>query len=219
MTSFVYELWESEPPRRAVTTVQTYVVHLRKLLVEASGATTPDIGKELLQTNGASYRLTLPGGSLDLHEFRRLLAAADGAVSMGRDREAVSFWQQADALWHGDVLADVEHGPLLRAETASLRQSRLSAADRRIEAQLRLGLHQDTLSELAGLVQLNPLDEGFHAKFMLALHRSGYRARALQVYYDLRRAMSGELGIEPSRPIQQLLQDILSSDSSIEAAC
>lgn len=218
ISSLTRELWAFEPPKSAVTTVQTYIVQLRKLIAGGLGTSSAEVSKKILQTSGTSYRLQIPEGSLDLHDYRKSLARAEVAVTDGLDREAVDSWERAERLWRGDAIADVEHGPLLRAEAASLRQSRLSVKERRIDAQLRLGLHHSSLAELAGLVQAHPFEEGLHAKFMLALYRSGHRGRALQVYHDLRKAMVRELGVEPSPSVQQLLQEILSSDGSLELA-
>lgn len=214
--SLIRELWAFEPPKSAVTTVQTYIVQLRKLIAGGLGISSAEVSKEILQTSGTSYRLKIREGALDLHNYRKSLAMAESAVAEGMDRKAVDYWERAEGLWRGDAIADVEHGPLLRAEAASLRQSRLSAEERRIDAQLRLGMHHASLAELAGLVQAHPFEEGLHAKFMLALYRSGHRARALQVYHDLRKAMAGELGVDPSPSVQRLLQEILSSDGSLE---
>ncbi|MCK7625830.1 AfsR/SARP family transcriptional regulator [Streptomyces sp. RS10V-4] len=216
ISSLTRELWAYEPPKSAVTTVQTYIVQLRKLIAAGLGIPSSEVSRKVLQTSGTSYRLETPEGALDLHEYRICLARAEAAVAAGMDREAVGHWERAEGLWRGDAIADVEHGPLLRAEAASLRQSRLSAEERRIDAQLRLGLHHSSLAELAGLVQAHPFEEGLHAKFMLALYRSGHRGRALQVFHDLRRSMVGELGVEPSPSVQRLLQEILASDISLE---
>lgn len=214
--SLTRELWSYEPPKSAVATTQTYIVQLRKLLAAGLGISSTEVSKKVLETSGTSYRLEIPAGSLDLHEYRLSLARAEAAVTAGMDQEAVELWEHAERLWRGDAIADVEHGPLLRAEAASLRQSRLSAKERRIDAQLRLGLHHPSLAELAGLVQAHPFEEGLHAKFMLALYRSGHRGRALQVYHDLRKSMVGELGVEPSPSVQRLLREILASDISLE---
>ncbi|EFL22669.1 regulatory protein DnrI [Streptomyces himastatinicus ATCC 53653] len=218
ISSLIRELWPIEPPKSAVTTVQTYIVQIRKLLARGLGTSPAEVSKRLLRTSGTSYGLNIPEGSLDLHEYRKWIAMAEAAAANGMDAEAVDAWRRAESLWRGEAIADVEHGPLLRAEAASLRQSQLSAKERRLDAQLRLGLHHVSLAELAGLVEAHPFEEGLHAKFMLAQYRSGHRGRALQVYHDLRRAMVRELGVEPSASVQRLLQEILASDGSLELA-
>jgi SARP family transcriptional regulator, regulator of embCAB operon len=55
-----------------------------------------------------------------------------------------------------------------------------------------------------------------HGHYMLALHRSGQRTRALAVYQRLRLAMTEELGLEPSAKLQRLQQAVLASDPRLD---
>jgi DNA-binding SARP family transcriptional activator len=111
---------------------------------------------------------------------------------------------------------DVEHGPLMRAEVARLEQSRLTVTERKIATELRLGRHLDTLSELASLVVRHRFHEDLHAQFMLALHRSGNRNRALEVFHLLRSSMIDELGLEPSPKVQRLHHAILAAEPELD---
>ena len=214
--SLSYELWPDDAPRTALTTLQTYVVQLRKLLAGGTRRSTAEIAKDVLQTRGTGYRLNVDAGALDLHGYRRLLAEAEAGLRAGDHDTAMRSWRRAESVWRGDVLVDIEHGPLLSAAAAELRESRLTMTSRRIEAQLTLGLHYQTLGELAGLVQFHPIDEGLHTQFMLALHRSGHRGRALQVYHELRRSMRDRLGVGPSASTQRVFQALLSGDESLD---
>jgi class 3 adenylate cyclase/tetratricopeptide (TPR) repeat protein len=51
---------------------------------------------------------------------------------------------------------------------------------------------------------------------MLALYRSGRQAEALDAYQDARRALTEELGIEPSRSLRDLQQAILEQRAGLE---
>jgi DNA-binding SARP family transcriptional activator len=51
--------------------------------------------------------------------------------------------------------------------------------------------------------------ENLHAQFMLALHRSGRRGEALDVYHRLRSTLVRDLGLEPSARLRRLQQSIL----------
>ena len=51
---------------------------------------------------------------------------------------------------------------------------------------------------------------------MLALYRSGRQAEALQAYQEARRALVEDLGIEPSRELQQLHAAILRQESALQ---
>ena len=215
VSSLVTELWDHSPPRSAMTTLQTYVMQLRKALAEAMGVSTTLVSREVLLTKGTGYAFRVSPGQLDLHEYARLESAGEWALKCGDDAGAVRLLRQAERLWRGPALADIEHGQLMEAEVARLEQSRMTMVERRIEAELRLGLHQSTLSELAGLVSYHRFHEDLHAKFMLALYRSGHRSRALEVYQRLRKALVDELGLEPSPKLQSLLRSVLLSDSSL----
>ncbi|WP_308301499.1 BTAD domain-containing putative transcriptional regulator [Frankia sp. AiPa1] len=57
-----------------------------------------------------------------------------------------------------------------------------------------------------------PLHEVFYQQLMLALHRSGRRAAALEVYKSARQTITTELGLEPGRAVRELHQAILVSD-------
>ena len=53
---------------------------------------------------------------------------------------------------------------------------------------------------------------------MLALYRCGRQADALDLYRSGRRALSDELGLEPSPRLRKLEQAILRHDSDLELA-
>jgi DNA-binding SARP family transcriptional activator len=65
------------------------------------------------------------------------------------------------------------------------------------------------------LVGEHPLRERLRGQLMLALYRSGRQAEALDVYREARRLLVDELGIEPSRSLQELERAILVQDGAI----
>jgi hypothetical protein len=75
----------------------------------------------------------------------------------------------------------------------------------------------EVLSDLAALTVENPLHEGLHAQYMRALHLSGRRAQALEVFHRVRGNLVTELGLEPGPPVQRLHQAILNSDRDFDA--
>ncbi|MGH3994855.1 MAG: AfsR/SARP family transcriptional regulator, partial [Pseudonocardiaceae bacterium] len=50
-----------------------------------------------------------------------------------------------------------------------------------------------------------------YVRLMQALHRSGRRGEALDVYQQLRRLLEDELGLEPSSDAKRLQHQILAS--------
>ncbi|MVO88411.1 hypothetical protein GPA10_27520 [Streptomyces sp. p1417] len=234
VSALMEELWGTTPPRSARTTLQTYVLQLRELIAAAlrtpdgpaagtgpgggpgAGAGVPDGGgqgrqsaKDVLVTTPGGYLLAGGQGANDAREFERLAGmgyrAMDGSDYAGAARQL----RQALALWSGDALADVPAGSQLKVEIRRLHESRLCALDQRIEADLRLGRHRELLAELTVLVNRHRTHENLHAQFMLALHRSGRRGEALDVYQRLRATLVRELGLEPSVALRRLQRSIL----------
>ncbi len=126
--------------------------------------------------------------------------------------------RQALALWRGPALVNVDSGVLLGSRIAHMEESRLSAQEHRIYADLQLGEHHSLIAELTELAACHPLNENLHKHLMLALYRCGRRAEALAVARELRCRLVEELGLEPSPFVVKLEQDILRGDPSLDAA-
>jgi DNA-binding SARP family transcriptional activator len=211
-SALIEELWESDPPRLARKTVQTYVYQMRKAL------RCPLDPYERVQTGPNGYRIELKPGELDLWEFEHGVMRARSALSEGDPRTAAALLHEALALWRGEPFAGLEGGPLLAAQIAQIADSRLGALELRIAADLQLGRHRTLVGELRQLTADHPLNEEFAAQLMLTAHRSGQRATALEAFARLRRRLVDELGIEPSERLQKLQQDVLSEALPLPAA-
>jgi DNA-binding SARP family transcriptional activator len=216
--SLMTELWGETPPRSATTTLQTYVLHLRKALGAAWKIELPEIAKKVLTTHTNGYMLSVGRGTIDLHLYDELVAEGRHALESGQMERAAAHFDKALSLWSGPPLADVPIGRLLEAEVMRLEEDRLSTLEGRIAADLQLGRHHQLLSELTSLAVQHPFHEGLHEKFMLALYRSGRRHQSLDVYQRLRSSLVDELGIDPSPRLQRLHQSVLASDPSLDDA-
>jgi DNA-binding SARP family transcriptional activator len=210
------ELWDGEPPSSAVTVVQTYVVALRKQLARAMGRSTREISNDVLVTHPDAYTLNIDPATVDAHRFETMHRLGSRALAAGRPDVAADHLAEALDLWRGPVLADMRTGPLLELDVTRLTLARLVATEQRIEADLQLGRHYEVLAELADLTARQPLDETLHQQYMLALHRTGRRTKALQVYQRLRSVLSSELGLGPCRSVQRVHQAILRADPELD---
>jgi SARP family transcriptional regulator, regulator of embCAB operon len=210
------EIWGHDLPRSALTTLQTYILQLRRRLIAAYGTDSAQISREVLITRHGGYLLELQPGSVDIHEYDRLAAVGRDAFERGDDESASEYLGRALALWHGPALVDVRTGPILEIELARLEESRLNTLERRIEADLRLGRDVGLLTELSELTVRHPLHEGLHAQRMVALYRSGRPWQALEVYQRLRGRLVDELGLEPSPRLRRLQQAVLSADPALD---
>lgn len=214
MATLIDELWDGHAPKTARAAVQIYVSGLRKKLAEVTGQSMDAVGSEILRTTRNGYEFVAELTQFDLRTFRQLERAGAAAMADGDPVTAAQNFRAALSLWRGPALADVEPGPSIRAEVAGLEQSRATMLDHRIELELWFGRHREMLGELTDLVSHDRFNEDLNAQFIIALYRSGYRARALGAYHRLYKDMVGRFGLEPSPKLHHYYQAVLTSDPS-----
>ncbi|MFF3292023.1 BTAD domain-containing putative transcriptional regulator [Streptomyces sp. NPDC003023] len=210
------EIWGTELPQSAMTTLQTYILQLRRRLGTAMGPDAPGTAKEVLATRHGGYLLQVPPEAVDAHRYEQLVSAGQGAFEDGEDERAAHLFRDALAMWHGPGLVDVRVGPILEIEVLRLEESRLVTVERRIDSDLRLGRHSELIAELTDLTARHPQHEGLHSQAMVALYRSGRQATALDIYRRLRTRLIEELGVEPSPQLQRLHHAMLSVDPALD---
>ena len=199
--SLVDLLWGEDPPKTAVTSLQNFISQLRKAL-----------GVEAVVTKPPGYLLDVAPSQVDINEFERLVREArslEPAVGAAKLEEAFG-------LWRGRPLADFTFELFAETEIARLEELRLTALEDRVQIDLDSGKSTELVAELEALVKENPLRERPRGQLMLALYRSGRQAEALQVYQDTRRTLVDELGIEPTRALQELHASILRQESVLQ---
>ncbi|WP_207400606.1 AfsR/SARP family transcriptional regulator [Actinomadura roseirufa] len=206
--TLISELWGDRPPRTALKALRVYITQLRQVL---AGLRPPGGGPAIV-TRAPGYRLEIDDSAFDLPQFRRLCELGRIARETGDLREALLYCRGATALWRGPALADVRSSPLLEGVALRLEESRVSALERRLELEIRIGGNADVISELRALAADHPLRERVHYQLMVALSEAGRRGDALQVFRELRGNFAAELGVEPGRDLQLLHQAILAAD-------
>jgi DNA-binding SARP family transcriptional activator len=201
------DLYAGAPPVTAVTQVQRQVSELRKVL-----------GAGAIETRSPGYVLHVEPEHLDLDRFERATYDADQALARGEPEAAADLLERALGLWRGAPLADLAYESFARTAIERLDELRLVALEQRFEAELALGRHLSMLSDLESLVWEHPLRERLRGQLMLALYRAGRQAEALDVYRKTRELLVGELGIEPTRSLQELERRILTQDETLDVA-
>lgn len=204
-------LWGDRPPDSAVGQVQTLIWRLRGVLGDA------------IATRPGGYQLAVAPDDLDAQRFAALAADAAELARTGRPEEAARRYGQALALWRGPVLADVRlpgdpHAAGYHAAVAELTEQRLTVERDRVDVELALGRHAELIPALHRMVEDEPLREELRERLMLALHRAGRRAEALEVYRQGRQASVAELGLEPGPALRRLHARILAGDPLLDAA-
>ncbi len=190
-------LWD-DAPVSARANLQVYVHRLRHRL-----------GPDRIVLGPAGYRLRVAAAEADDTRFAHAIVAGHRQLGAGDARAAHDTLSAALDLWRGVPYAGHEDVEPVRVQVARLSELRLVALADRLRADLALGRHGAAVGELAALVAEHPLREELRGLLMLALHRSGRSAEALQTYRDARRTAVDELGLEPGADLRDLHQTIL----------
>ncbi|MFC5835315.1 AfsR/SARP family transcriptional regulator [Nonomuraea insulae] len=206
-------LWPDDPPADPGNALQSLISRLRRCLPEATAV------------------VSLPGGyrldaDTDAAEFDRLTAQARREAGPAA---RAALLRRALGLWRGTALGEVAAAPFAAGYATRLEESRLSATEERIAADLTLltgpgpkdrepdGGAQDPpadgdgglvselgpVSELGGLTARHPLRERLHALRIKALHAAGRRAEALAAFEACRRRLADELGADPGPEVRE----------------
>ena len=203
--SLIAAIWGETAPPSANSTLQTYVWQLRR-----------SIGAASIRTRAPGYVLDVARHDVDALRFEDALAET---VHEAEDPDSawLPLFTAALTLWRGRALADFDGSEWSRVEAARLDAMRLDAIERLIDARLALGEHLAVTPELEALVAEHPLRERFWAQLMLALYRCNRQADALRAYGRLRAHLRDELGVDPSREVSELEQEILAHTPSLRA--
>lgn len=206
-------VWGQDAPATAEGSVHTYISLLRKALEpdRARGA-----APQVLESVGSGYRLRWGPAASDLAEFRALRAQGQRQLADGDADAALDSLDAALGLWRGEALAGLS-GPFAETRRRELATERTTARELRAEAALATGTHTDVIADLGALVAEEPLRERARELLVLALHRSGRGAEALEVFRDARRVMVTELGVEPGPGLRAAQQLVLSGTPTAPA--
>jgi DNA-binding SARP family transcriptional activator/tetratricopeptide (TPR) repeat protein/DNA-binding CsgD family transcriptional regulator len=204
-------VWGEDAPATVEGSLYTYVSGLRRALDPTRALWS---GGDVLASVGAGYSLRVEPDVLDVHLFTELRASAAGHSERGDHRAAADCLTSALELWRGDALSGLA-GPFADSTSAQLGELRVATREQLAEANLALGGHAEVVADLTGLVDEHPLREGLRGLLMLALHRSGRSADAMESYRGARRMMVDELGIEPGAALRELHDRILANDPSL----
>ncbi|MFB8241248.1 BTAD domain-containing putative transcriptional regulator [Kitasatospora purpeofusca] len=200
-------VWDTAVSSRSRAALPSYVMRLRRAL-------GPEAGSRVVTRSGG-YAVELGDGELDVRTFQELCERARALVDGGDPGAAEPLLGRALGLWRGEPLVNVPESAVVRAELDLLESARVRAQHQHIEVRLGLGRHAGLLGELAALTAAHPFDERLRAHLMLALHRSGRRAEALEVFQSGRQVLVDQLGIEPGAGLQELHRGVLADDPAL----
>ncbi len=180
-------LYGEQPPDGAANALQSQVSRLRGALKDLAP----------VEFSPAGYRLAVDPDDVDALRFERLAAEGRRTLAAGDATKAAELLRDALALWRGPAFADITDAPFRDPQVTRLNELRTSAIEDRVEAELKLGRHEDVLAELREIIAAQPLRERPRALLIRALHAAGRQADALTAFEDARRALADELGADP----------------------
>jgi DNA-binding SARP family transcriptional activator len=202
-------VWGAEPPSSGVSSLRFHVSKLRDLLDPGRTGSS-----QTIVTRPSGYELVVEPEQIDARRFE-LIAAEGRVLARTQPSEAAALLKEALAMWRGRALAEFQYEEFAVGEANRLDELRLIVIGDRIGADLARGAHRQVVDELESLTREYPLREELRAHQMLALYRSGRQADALRVYARTRAELL-ELGLDPSRALQVLEEQILVQDKSLE---
>ncbi|SDM14599.1 AfsR/SARP family transcriptional regulator [Nonomuraea jiangxiensis] len=199
-------VWGEDPPSSARSQVHICISALRRQLIDLR------LAAEIL-SRSPGYELRLAPEDSDFHSFEQLVQDAK-SLTQRNPVEAAAKLRQALTLWRGPALSGIV-SRVLESKARRLDEARLAAQETCFDIELGLGRHHELIGELTDLVERSPLRERLRGQLMLALHRSGRQAEALEVYRVGREHLVAELGLEPGEELRQLETAILQGDHTL----
>jgi len=231
--TLIERLWPEAPPASALNVVQTYVTRLRKLL---DPDRRPRAAGGILVQQAGSYRLAVDPETLDHARLAALGAQAEHARRAGEVRQRHRLLAQAAALWRGPVVedlgAEVRAWPPMVAIEQELVETALAYADTVLDlldqpaeqagersnavrgrpaepAEPEPPELRELLPWLVRAAGWVPLHEPLHARLVLAHHRAGQRAAALDAYERIRTRLREQLGVDPGGELREAHLEVL----------
>ena len=205
-TTLIEQLWsDGDQPVDPVNALQTRVSKVRRALAAAGSG-------QLLTRQGAGYRLDVDPAGVDVHRFT---ASIDRARRAGAADEAIRLYDEALAEWRAEPFVDFAGEPWAVVETTRLVELRLAAIAERAERMLTLGRYEELVADLEPVVAGAPTRERLVGQLMTGLFNAGRQADALDVYARTRQVLADELGLDPSRELRGLMEQILRQDTAI----
>ena len=192
-------IWDGCPPRSYVSTLESYMCALRRKLGLDRGRVSA------IRTTNHGYVLDPAAAKTDLHEFRVLLQAAEGADP----RTALDCLEAAVGLVTGELLAGEPYARWANQERSVQQNELVGAATLAARHAVSLGEPAVAVRMARTAVAVDVLAEEAWRLLMRALWASGRRSEALRAYSELRDTLGEELGADPAVETQALYLEIL----------
>src|SRR6478672_8905924 len=208
----VEDLWNGEPPPRAIGALQAYVSHLRRALEPRRAPRTP---AAVLVSEPPGYAVRLPTAAVDAWRFEALVRQAGDPDQSEHARELL---QQGLDLWRGPAFGEFAAESWAVAEAARLDGLRVVARERWCESVLRGGDANEAVMAAEALTREHPLREEGWRLLAMGLYAGGRQADALTALRRARDILADELGMDPGPALLQVEADVLAQRLALPPA-
>src|SRR4051794_17330261 len=197
-----YLLWPGSSEAQARTNLRQLLHNLRRAL--------PVDCSLLVSDNHAVHWKVDRSCAIDVIEFKAAVEAAASAKDSNL-AAAREYLEQAARLYQDDLLPEL-YDEWLESTRTQLRQQFADVLSRLAGLLDALGEYQAGILHATRLVALDPLRESYYQTLMRLHLRNHDRSSALRVYHQCMRTLQRELGVSPSKPMQEMLREALKSD-------
>jgi DNA-binding SARP family transcriptional activator len=194
-------LWGDRPPADPAANLQVLVNRARRALGRP----------ELIVTGPGGYGLV--GGPDCVVDAEQFVAAVDRAAELVGGA-ALDAYQRALASWAGEPLAEDRYADWAADYRDRLLRTRQIALEAAARLAFELGRSAQAVEYAAEAAAAEPLREAAVLPLVQALAAAGDPAAALERYDAFRRALAGELGVDPSTVAQAVHGQLLRGHSA-----
>lgn len=197
-------LWRGKESVAARRALQVALSRARAVLDPAAAEASR------LEVVDRTYRLRLLEGDLvDVDEFEAAVSLVTAEQGEGR----LALLERVDQLWTGEPLPEDRYEDWAIAWRGRLTDRFLGVLVALAHEHSGRGDQPGAIHALQRIIELDPVYEGAHRDLIKAYARSGRPAHALRQYLECRRAMTDELGVEPSQETTRLQTRILAGET------
>ncbi|GIE78457.1 hypothetical protein Aph02nite_44070 [Actinoplanes philippinensis] len=195
-------VWEADVPATAVNIVHKYVGALRRLLEPA--LSTRESGSYLRRSE-RGYLFDAGAGTLDVVEFRRLVASAKRSTG----ESALNAYLSALQLWRGHAGDGLGHTGTMRTLFAALDNEFFDACVAATHLAVACGRADRLLTPLRLAAAMAPFHETLHGCLIVMLAAAGRQAEAMSTFATFRARLAEDLGADPGPAVLDAYDQVL----------
>ncbi|MEV1240284.1 BTAD domain-containing putative transcriptional regulator [Nonomuraea sp. NPDC050022] len=194
----IARMWDGDESSNARAALQTHLTRLRRALGDPG----------LIQTFDGGYTISVTADSLDLLRYREIIRRSQRSGPA----EELAALTEAMALCGEPLLANVPSETLHREEVSLVVEEQVRTLERWSELHLEWGRPEQGIAVLRSAIARHPYRERLWANLILALHRSGRQAEAMETYQSVTHRLLEDLGVGPGEPLRRAHRSILVAD-------